>query len=152
MADRNEILYTESVKFCRRCETLLPFSYFYKSKREKDGHRTYCKSCVKADDAKRYRDNKSYREKSLKRSRQQTLARFGVSEEVYNEMLERQNGVCAICKGNGKKKLAVDHDHVTGKVRQLLCIHCNTALGHFKDDPELLQAAIEYLKRHSNGG
>lgn len=83
---------------------------------------------------------------------------FGLSVEQFNEMLTKQNGVCAICKSPETAKsnvrveirrLAVDHCHTTGKVRALLCTTCNTSLGGFKDDPRLLQAAIEYLKRHS---
>lgn len=63
-------------------------------------------------------------------------------------MLERQGGVCAICKEKPKNgRLAIDHLHGTDKVRGLLCSPCNTALGLFKDDPERLAAAIEYLKR-----
>lgn len=71
-------------------------------------------------------------------------------------MIEEQDNKCAICgqeetaKNNGidVNKLAVDHDHVTGRVRGLLCKACNNGLGHFQDDPELLEAAIRYLKEH----
>lgn len=72
-------------------------------------------------------------------------------------MFEKQNGVCAICKkpetakkqsGNGIKRLSVDHDHTTGAIRGLLCMYCNTALGKFKDDIEILKSAIVYLEAH----
>jgi hypothetical protein len=82
---------------------------------------------------------------------------FGLSVEQFNAMLTKQNGVCAICekperaKSNARveiRRLAVDHCHTTGKVRALLCSACNTALGGFKDDPELLRKAAAYIESH----
>lgn len=83
--------------------------------------------------------------------RRRLLSRFGLTPEDYIQLLESQEGVCAICKspeprGRGKH-FNVDHDHLTGEVRGLLCHGCNTSLGGFKDDPELLRAAIRYLSR-----
>jgi hypothetical protein len=56
---------------------------------------------------------------------------------------------CAICYAppNGKRVLAQDHCHDTGQIRGFLCLHCNTGLGHFKDDPRLLRRAARYLTR-----
>lgn len=73
---------------------------------------------------------------------------YGISLEDYNKMLKNQNEVCAICSKvciTGRA-LAVDHCHKTGKIRGLLCAHCNTALGRFNDDPVMLEKAIKYLK------
>jgi hypothetical protein len=87
-------------------------------------------------------------------------SKFGLSVQEYDAMYAAQGGVCAICKrqetgksrgSDATKLLAVDHDHKTGKVRALLCAQCNQALGMFCDSPRLLQAAIEYLKEHSDG-
>lgn len=81
----------------------------------------------------------------------------GIDASRYQEMLHEQGGVCAICHKpekhkdglSGKSKdLAVDHDHNTGAVRALLCSACNTALGLFRDDPALLNAAMAYLHKH----
>ena len=152
MADRNEILIIQR-KACSRCGLSKPVSDFYKSVRERDGLKYQCKECDKKASAVHYRTNSEYRKRSLQRSRTHGLKkRYGISEEQYNEMFNRQNGVCAICKTNeGQKQLAVDHDHKTGIIRKLLCMNCNTAIGMFKDDPELLQAAISYLREHRNG-
>ncbi len=76
---------------------------------------------------------------------------YGLTLEQYNEMLTSQNGVCKICAGpdNGPwGTLAVDHCHITGKVRGLLCAKCNKGLGQFKDDTELLDKAKSYLLNH----
>lgn len=75
---------------------------------------------------------------------------FGITLDDYKRMLEEQGGVCAICKGPEPvyKYFPVDHCHTTGRVRGLLCSHCNKGLGSFKDSADALQAAIEYLKRY----
>lgn len=76
------------------------------------------------------------------------LKRTGCTPELYQSLLEKQGGVCAICRRESKdKQLAADHCHDTGVVRGLLCFQCNTALGFFEDCPERLQAAITYLAR-----
>ena len=71
---------------------------------------------------------------------------YGISLEEYESLLESQDNVCKICKTEKiGKHLAVDHDHKTGKIRGILCENCNRGLGMFKDSPELLQNAIQYL-------
>ena len=66
----------------------------------------------------------------------------------YYDMLVAQGGVCAICRltCQSGKRLCVDHDHATGKVRGLLCQKCNTVLGKMSDSPELLRRAAAYLE------
>lgn len=71
--------------------------------------------------------------------------RYGLSHEKYTEMVEAQNGSCAICKAI--TDLLVDHDHNTGAVRGLLCRPCNSGIGQFYDSPARLLSAIEYLAR-----
>jgi hypothetical protein len=76
---------------------------------------------------------------------------INLTYERYLEMLAGQNGLCAICcRPPGKKSLAPDHDHQTGKVRALLCSKCNCGLGCLNDDSGLLRRAAEYLDRHSS--
>lgn len=73
---------------------------------------------------------------------------YGIAPDKYDELLVKQNGVCAICRKlcvTGQR-LSVDHCHETGKVRGLLCHNCNHGIGKFKDKPELLLAAAKYLK------
>ena len=83
------------------------------------------------------------------RTLQKRVRLYDIDIETYNNMFAEQRGCCAICgehQSTFDKALAIDHDHVTGKVRGLLCILCNTALGKFKDDQNLLHSAIEYLR------
>jgi hypothetical protein len=79
--------------------------------------------------------------------RRRALAKYGLSLEDYDRLLEEQGGVCAICGQRCKtgRNLAVDHCHTSGKVRGLLCGACNSGLGHFKEDPALFAAAVGYL-------
>jgi transposase-like protein len=65
-------------------------------------------------------------------------------------LLSQQDFKCVICKKDwtAEDKFARDHDHETGKWRDILCRTCNLALGGFKDDPELLRNAAEYVERH----
>jgi hypothetical protein len=77
---------------------------------------------------------------------------YGLTIEQYDALLAQQSGRCAICGDRGEnhnsKRLVVDHNHRTDAIRALLCLTCNLGLGGFKDDPERLKKAIEYLTRH----
>ena len=95
-----------------------------------------------------------------KTSRKALLARYGLTQEAYDELLAQQGGVCAICGSSDPKthhgRWHIDHDHsccsnkdqrTCGKcVRGLLCGQCNLGIGHFEDDVERLEAAIRYLR------
>ena len=90
--------------------------------------------------------------RDLPRNRRHFLkTRYGLTEEAYEKILAEQNGRCALC-GTDKcltgRNFAVDHDHTSGQVRALLCIKCNTGLGKFRDSPDLLRKAAEYLEFH----
>ena len=82
-------------------------------------------------------------------------SRYGITMDDYANMLADQDGVCAICgyaPSSDKKALMVDHDHKTGNIRGLLCIHCNTGIAYLKDDIGVLGKAADYLqtaKSHS---
>jgi hypothetical protein len=77
---------------------------------------------------------------------------FGIGLQKYQQLFAAQSGRCAICgttkaAGRWNTLLHVDHDHQSGKVRGLLCGHCNLALGNMKDDPARLRAAADYIER-----
>jgi recombination endonuclease VII len=71
--------------------------------------------------------------------------RYGLSLADYRALQERQGHACAICR-KATRVLCIDHCHVTGRVRGLLCRRCNSALGFCADDPRLLRAALAYLQ------
>ena len=81
--------------------------------------------------------------------------KFGITLDEYNQLLKEQGDVCAICgrkerykhHQNGEiKKLSVDHDHKTGKVRGLVCTNCNAVLGYAQDNLLILIKGVKYLK------
>jgi hypothetical protein len=77
--------------------------------------------------------------------------RYGIdfSELKYNEMCILQQNKCAICEKE-VDKLSIDHDHIRGNVRALLCSNCNHGLGNFKDDPLIMIKAVEYINKWKN--
>ena len=125
------------MKICIKCKKKTPDFEFNNCNNSKDGLYSYCKDCS----AKDQRDSKLHR-------------KFGLTVKQYELMLKSQNGVCAICnqpetrkhKNDKIQPLSIDHNHKTNKVRGLLCTRCNSAIGYFKDDPELLEKAALYLR------
>jgi hypothetical protein len=123
------------MKRCPTCKEAKPPDEFYKSKSTvccRTCHKKYCQ--------------KYYRERSLNRNKWDMRSKkYGVSIEVLAEMDKKQEGRCAICQREYKTP-HLDHCHVTGKVRGLLCSACNKGLGFFGDELDHLQAAVNYLK------
>lgn len=94
------------------------------------------------------RNRAHYHKNPLKHKNSQLRRAFGISLDGYNYLFQAQGGRCAICgthQSELPRALAVDHDHITNTVRGLLCSSCNVGIGHFRDDPQLLQSAIDYL-------
>lgn len=121
-------------KQCRLCKEALPVSKFHKDKNGGLGVGNECKKCLSADRP---------RQRVLER-KSRTKRLYNLAQEDYERLASIQGG-CAICK-DPERKLVIDHCHTTDLVRGLLCSQCNSALGLFKDDPKILQAATDYLK------
>lgn len=107
--------------------------------------------CLKNKE-KRYAYDKKYREANREKTKlnvqKHFLKRFNLTIEDFNTMMIKQNNKCKICnihRDQVTKNFNVDHCHKTGKVRGLLCLNCNTGLGQFKDNIELMIKAIQYL-------
>ncbi len=143
-----------------------PLSNFTKNKLNKDGLQYHCRSCRsrvygeyhhRDPDKTSTRGKRNYwrhKEKILVRDRAYKLKKkYGLTVEQYDKMLSKQKGRCGICSIHAKKlsrRLCVDHDHKTGKVRELLCVNCNSVIGKAGDDPKILKRAVVYLGRHSD--
>lgn len=128
-------------KTCRDCEETKPRGDFPRNSFTSDGMGEYCKPCHNRKGRENRKKNHGSRGYHLK-------YRYGITQDEFNKIIELQDGLCAICQKSptGAKPWHVDHDHSTGRVRGILCHSCNTALGNFKDDPEILRKALEYLQ------
>ena len=146
-----------SEKVCNRCGTPKPVGEFYRDKTGKDGLRSWCKECHRAQmRIKRPEyEARADKTKARARSRRKVLSQYGITPDRYEALLSEQDGRCAICGTdrpslNRETMFFVDHDHQTGAVRGLLCTNCNTGLGKFGDDPDRIRAAIAYLAATSS--
>lgn len=157
---------------CRLCkrEKDIKWSKLHKSekieysKKWKKENKEHYNEWVKQDRLKnpeKYRKwAKISRERAGKmRSLKESLSLRNISLDEYNKMFEEQKGLCAICnlpesrrsrKGDSICRLTIDHCHASEKVRGLLCHDCNTGLGKFKDNQDLLLNALAYLERSMN--
>jgi hypothetical protein len=159
------------VKKCRVCGIEKPLEDFYANKGGRDGRRPECKTCHLAARKARYQANpRPYIERVLswqRENREQYLAKqqeyresgrkavsdrkshlkrkYGLTLEEFDALLATHGGGCAICGKPDPDN--VDHDHVTGRVRGILCWNCNVGVGQFEDEIERLIAATTYLDR-----
>lgn len=162
------------MKTCTKCGATKALKEFYKRKAAKDGLMSYCKECHTTTVKKWYENNKErckenqlkwqkenknrvnfinneWRKRNPEKHKNSKLKSiYGISLEQWNEMLVKQNNKCSICSTEFSllEKPVVDHCHTTGKVRDLLCKKCNTALGMAQEDTNILFNLIEYIKRH----
>jgi len=122
------------MKKCSKCGIQKPLSEFYKDNSRKDKHQTKCKPC---------HENVKFKSK---------VGAYGISVTKFYEILDEQNHKCCICEEDliTKKHRHIDHDHKTGKVRGILCHHCNTAIGLFKENVNIMKQAIDYISHHEN--
>jgi hypothetical protein len=160
-----------NTKVCRACKQNKPIEDFGVVVANPDGRRYACKGCynkVRADYRKRnpekvnagkmqnYYDRHEESKARLRARYPKVRAwrlihHYGLTIEQYEEILRLQGGGCAICgqpPGEAKfQRMHVDHDHVSGDVRGILCGKCNVGLGSFCDSQKILLRAAKYLKR-----
>lgn len=159
-----------TTKQCGKCKQFLSFQDFFKDNTKKCGLESTCKNCKKKKETTiewrtKYREYRKNYTKNLPliennltpMQKEQLKSKYNLSIEEYFQMLENQEGVCAICrkpetavdKRKGSvKMLSVDHHHESNRVRGLLCGKCNMAIGLLKEDIKILESAIEYLKNN----
>lgn len=135
---RERVEVDDGYKRCPRCGEIKPISAFGRNRAKKSGLTDYCRPChgtvMAANKAKIHGSTRNY---LLKR-------RYGLTEDEVAALAERHGELCLICLH--RRPLHVDHDHVTGEIRGLLCFGCNGALGQFRDDPNVIRRAVDYLE------
>jgi hypothetical protein len=123
------------VKRCSGCNIEKPWSEFPRNRNTRDGLAFYCKACHNAKSREsKLRNNAGY-------SAYHRRHRYGVTKEDIEALLTAQGDKCPICQTR-----PLDHDHMTGEVRGILCSGCNGGLGQFKDNTVWLARAVLYLK------
>ena len=138
------------VKVCKLCKEEKPlteFYLFYSKWSNKNYTSCRCKSCHG-----KYKQNNVNTPKN--RKTEKLKLRYGLTFEKWEEIRKQQNFSCMICgiseQENGRH-LDVDHCHKSEKVRGVLCNHCNSLLGHSRDNIGTLKSAISYLEKYSKG-
>lgn len=159
---------TPRTHFCLECDKDVNHRVLILSSRCSKGHfysdvgykisgkKIRCNKCVHDLGKLKWADPITRKKNIIARRRAKLYREFGLTEEGWMVMYAYQNGKCAICqsplnlpfeKSEGKRDAAVDHNHITGMIRGLLCrFPCNYALGHFHDNLENLRASISYLE------
>lgn len=147
-------------KICSKCKKEKTLFKFSKDGSKQDGLNTWCRMCKRKSFNQYYNKNKrkvkikceEYRKNHIKERRQlQLMYSYKITLADYNEMFNNQNGCCAICEKHQlelNKKLCVDHNHKTGKVRGLLCDSCNRGMGQFYESIKNLKSVIKYLRNN----
>lgn len=146
----------DNKKPCSVCREWLDISNFRKNKTLRCGLHSQCNKCeCKGRNAHR----KTFVAIGVNVQKKENILKFGITVEDYLNMIKVQDNKCAICnkeestinpKTGKVKTLSIDHCHSTGKIRELLCGHCNRGLGSFRDDLEIMKKAILYLEKHKN--
>lgn len=129
---------------CTKCKLDKDLIHFSKKSSTKTGYNYTCKSCIAIVQNKWYHKNHQY---NKQQSRQNAWKSWGLTTTYgeYLDICQQQDHSCAIC--GSKEHLFLDHCHDTRHVRGALCPSCNSGLGYFKDNPQTLLSAIEYLAR-----
>lgn len=120
-------------RICTKCNKYKLWSEFHWHLTATNNCNPSCKECCN-----KYR-RQIHRYEHLKHT-------YDLTEPEYEVLLKKQNGVCAICSEKPEENLSVDHCHVTGEIRGLLCRKCNSSIGLLKHDVKLLLKAIQYLE------
>lgn len=141
MSTTSQLTAFSDLLLCKRCNEKKPRQMF--------GQHAWCKTCCS-------QYNKAYKRKTVNKPtyeinrKRRLFTRFRITPEEYAKLEVQQSSLCAICgkpQISAYRTLDIDHDHITGQVRGLLCRNCNTALGQFKDSVPLLLKAADYLVR-----
>lgn len=135
---------------CTGCQEWKQWKHFSRLKQGHLGYNPRCKECVNRNvrSSRRVNVDRSRRGERERRGRTGASykARYGIDREEYEGMARRQLGACALC-GNDEKRLVVDHDHVSGRVRELLCDRCNRDMA-VVDEPGRVEALLAYRDKH----
>ena len=139
------------MKTCTKCGETKAKTEFYLHKHTKDKLASLCKHCYKLNEQRWKEENPEAYKLSCRR--RNLKKKFGITIEEYMRIYDKQQGKCACCgeekPSEGISGLVVDHSHTSGEVRELLCTQCNTALGLLKENADIVNKLLEYIRKHN---
>lgn len=133
-------------KECTKCGVKKPLRDYYNRKIAADGKNSHCKECEHKEIYQWRKDNPDKQAEIMRRANLRRA--YGITPEQYEELLEHQKGCCAICDRHEsmfKRRMAVDHNHLTGRIRGLLCTYCNHRIIGRHKDGALLRRMADYV-------
>ena len=162
-------------RVCLDCHVVKPVSEFHGKGKTAKGikkYQSYCRPCANKrrrvrekndplfnDKRKKYMKKANDKRTPEQRKKEPSYSSYfkdikkiyGLTKEEYQALLTLQNNSCAICQVNftkrgTKRKPHIDHDHVTGRIRGVLCGPCNMGIGQLKDSIDIIESALKYLK------
>lgn len=151
------------MKTCKLCHQTKPDEDFHKAKVNKDGsllRKNHCKTCCNAKRMDKWHSMSKEQKQEYNRKNREKIGsdyfkeyrlkqKYGLTLEEHRGMMRSQNEKCSICKTKlTDENCRVDHHHESGKVRDLLCHHCNALIGFSREDVVIMKQAIEYLRKH----
>lgn len=149
------------MKTCIVCKKEKQLKYFTKSCNRKNGIRNHCRDCHNLYSKNYYKNNKEKAKESrlnwrknnpektsIIRMKSYYKSTFNISFNEVQNMKIKQGGKCAICEIIPKRRLVLDHNHKTNKLRKLLCDKCNSILGYSNENKNILNNCIKYLEKY----
>ena len=151
-ARRSGTLATDGKKKCSTCKVVKSTDMFSSRKDSTDGLRSQCSACISTASAVRWKTLPEFKQRGLERSRRFSLMRnYGITLDEFNKMNATQGSKCKICDTHVNKlagnTLYIDHCHITGAIRGLLCSRCNSGIGMMNDNIDTVRSALRYLEQ-----
>lgn len=135
------------MKQCTHCKEIKELSEFSRRKNRNNNPHSWCKACNAWQSREWTKKNPELNR--IKTAKHRRKYRYGITQDEYENMVVKQNGLCYICGDEPKRGLFVDHNHETDKVRNLLCDLCNKGLGLLRERVDIMERMILYVRKHS---
>jgi len=138
-------------KICGKCKKEKDSGDFNKSSKRKDGLRCYCRECEKSLHRDYFANNEYHRSDDFKKIQKSRKLKYdyGIDIDKFNDMISSQGGLCLCCGIDLRdipiKDINVDHNHITGNVRGILCRSCNVAFGMLNEDYNRIFMLAQYI-------
>ena len=143
----NQLICNGTHKICIKCCEIKEIAQFYRHAKMHDGFEQTCKPCLYKYKLNRMNNPQIRSQQHILNGHHSRKKLYGITREEYETLLEKQNGLCAICLNppSERKSLGVDHNHNTGQIRGLLCSQCNVGISALDHGQEVVDRILKYL-------